>query len=341
MKKHQITIVDIAKELNISKSTVSRALTDNPNINKATKKKVLNLAKKLDYQKNMLAISLITNKSNTIGIIVPDFITSYFPNVIIGAQNVASKSGYNVIISQSNESFYTEVKNANVMLANQVDGILVSVTRETKTFDHLKVFQRKGIPIVFFNRICEDMIVPKVIVDDYEGAFSAVEHLITIGKKRIAHFAGPRSLSISNKRLNGYNDALVKHGISIDQDLIIHAENNGNDIQDQISKLLKLTKPCDAIFAFNDPTAVEIIKALKKLNINIPKDMAVVGFSNDYVSEIIEPSLTTVAQPVKQIGETAAQLLIDQINRDVKDWKAVTKVLKTTLIVRNSTVNQS
>ncbi|RZJ23603.1 MAG: LacI family transcriptional regulator [Acinetobacter sp.] len=339
MKKHQVTIIDIAKELNISKSTVSRALTNNPNINRATKEKILDLAKKLDYQKNMMAISLITNTSNTIGIIVPDFITSYFPNIIIGAQNVASRLGYSVIISQSNESFETEVENANVMLANQVDGILVSVTRETKTFDHLKVFQRKGIPIVFFNRICEEMIVPKVIVDDYEGAFNAVEHLIEIGKKRIAHFAGPKSLSISNKRLNGYNDALIKHNIEIDQDLIIHTDRGLENIPDQLLALLKLEMPCDAIFAFNDPTAVEIIKGLKKLKVRIPEDVAVVGFSNDFVSEIIEPSLTTVSQPVKQIGETAAQLLIDQINRDVKDWKAVTKVLNTTLIVRNSTVS--
>ena len=226
------------------------------------------------------------------------------------------------------------------MLANQVDGILVSITKETETFDHLKVFQRKGIPIVFFNRICEKMIVPKVIVDDYDGAFSAVEHLIKIGKKRIAHFAGPKSLSISNKRLNGYNEALTKYGILTDDDLVIHAEHSSISIEDQVSHLLKLREPCDAIFAFNDPTAIEIIKALKKLKIAIPKDVAVVGFSNDYVSEIIEPSLTTVSQPVKQIGETAAQLLIDQINRDVKDWKAVTKVLKTSLIVRNSTVEQ-
>lgn len=341
MKKHQTTIIDIAKELNISKSTVSRALTNNPNISKKTKKKVLDLAKKLDYQKNMLAISLITSKSNTIGIIVPEFISSYFPNVIIGAQNIASKFGYNVIISQSNESYETEVENAKVMLANQVDGVLVSITKETKDFEHLKVFQRKGIPIVFFNRICEEMVVPKVIVDDYDGAFNAVEHLIQIGKKRIAHFAGPKSLSISLKRLNGYYDALTKHEIMIDENLIVNHDLTLKKIKNHITHLLHLKNPPDAIFAINDPTAIEIIKVLKGLKIRIPQDIAVVGFSNDYISELIEPSLTTIAQPVKKIGETAAQLLIDQINRDVDDWKAITKILKTELIIRNSTVKMS
>ena len=337
MKRHQTTILDIAKELNISKSTVSRALTDHPNVNPNTKKLVLELAEKLDYQRNMLAISLITNTSNTIGIMVPELTSSYFPKVLVAAQEEAAKDGYNIITSQSNETYETEVANAKVMLANQVDGLMVSITKETKNFDHLKVFHRKGIPIVFFNRVCEEMIVPKVIVDDYEGAFEAVEHLIKTGRKRIAHLAGPTTLAISRKRLNGYLDALKKHNIAIDDDLVIPYDLTLSKVKIYIKHLLGLKNPPDAIFAINDPTAIETMKIIKENGLKIPEDIAIVGFSDDYASDLIEPSLTTVAQPVTEIGKTAIRMVIDQIKRDVADWKAPTKVLKTKLIIRKST----
>jgi len=339
MKGHQTTIVDLAKQLNFSKSTVSRALTGHPNVNPETRKAVLELAEKLDYQRNMHAISLITSKSSTIGIIVPEFISSYFPQVILGAQEVATQAGYNIIISQSNESYETEVANAKVMLANQVDGLMVSITKETRNFDHLKVFVRKGIPIVFFNRVCDEMIVPKVVVDDYEGAFTAVEHLIQTGKKRIAHLAGPNSLSISVRRLNGYLDALRKHSLPVIEELIIPYDFTPEKVNIYVNHLLNLKKRPDAIFAINDPTAIEAIQVIKKRGLKIPEDIAVVGFSNDYVSSLIEPSLTTVSQPVQKIGQAAIELLLDQIKRDVSEWKAVTRMLNTELIIRNSTVS--
>ncbi|MDR6569113.1 transcriptional regulator, LacI family [Chitinophaga ginsengisegetis] len=336
MKRHQITIVDIAKELNLSKSTVSRALTGHPSVNAVTRQAVLDLAEKLDYQRNMLAISLVTRKTNTIGIIVPEFTSSYFPNITIGAQEVASKAGYNTVICQSNETYETEVANTKVMLANQVDGVLVSITKETKNFDHLKIFQRKGIPIVFFNRVCDEMDVPKVIVDDYDGAFRAVNHLIERGRKRIAHLSGPPSLKISEKRLNGYKAALRKNNIELDEDLVIPYDLNLDKVHIYVNHLLNLPHPPDAIFAINDPTAIEIIQVVKKRGLQVPEDIAVVGFSNDFASGLIHPSLTTVSQPVKEIGGTAAQLLIDQISRDVSEWKSIIRVLKTELIVRNS-----
>ena len=338
LKSHQITIIDIAKALGISKSTVSRALTGNPNIKSETMEAVIEMAKKLDYQRNLHAISLITRKSNTIGIIVPEFLSSYFPKVVIGAQAAATAAGYNVIISQSNETYATEVANTQVMLANQVDGIIVSMTKETLNYDHFKIFQRKGIPIVFFNRVCDEMAVPKVMVDDYDGAFKAVEHLLSTGKRRIAHLAGPNSLSMSVRRLNGYLDALKKNNIPIDEDLIIPYDLTIGKVKIYVNHLLQLKHPPDAIFAINDPTAIETILVIKKIGLRIPQDIAIVGFSNDYISSIIEPSLTTLSQPVEKIGETAITLLLDQMNRNVSDWKAVTKVLKTDLVIRNSTV---
>ncbi|RPD42944.1 LacI family DNA-binding transcriptional regulator [Chitinophaga barathri] len=336
MKRHQVTIIDIAKELNLSKSTVSRALTGHKSVKPDTRQAVLELAEKLDYQRNMLAISLITKKTNTIGIIVPEFHSSYFPKAIIGAQEVASKAGYSTVICQSDETYETEVANTRVMLANQVDGILVSITKETKNFDHLKIFQRKGIPIVFFNRVCDEMDVPKVIVDDYDGSFRAVSHLIERGRKRIAHLAGPYSLKISEKRLNGYKAALRKHNVAFDEDLVISYDLNIDKVKIYVNHLLNMENPPDAIFAVNDPTAIETIQVIKKRGLRVPEDIAVVGFSNDFVSGLIDPALTTVAQPVKEIGQAAAQLLIDQINREVGDWKAIIRVLKTELIIRKS-----
>lgn len=340
MKSNQTTIVDIANELNISKSTVSRVLTGHPNVKRETREKVLALAEKLDYQRNMLSISLMTNKTKTIGIILPEFITSFFPQVVVGAQEEAVKEGYSVLVSQCNESYETEVANSKVMLANRVDGVMVSLCKETMNFDHWKVFHRKGIPIVFFNRVCEEMMVPKVVVNDYEAAFMAVEHLIKIGKKRIAHLAGPPSLLISRKRLNGYKDALKKYNIPIDEDLIIYYDLSLSKVKIYIKYLLELENPADALFAINDPAAIEAIQVIKKLGKRIPEDIAVVGFSNNYGSNFIEPGLTTISQPVKEIGRTAMQLLLGLMDKDVAQWKPIIRTLDAELIVRTSTIRE-
>lgn len=336
MKKHQTTIIDIARELNVSKSTVSRALTGNPKVNANTRQAVLELADKMDYQRNMLAIGLVTKKSFTIGIIVPEFTSSFFSQIIIGAQEIATKNGYNVIISQSNESYETEVANTKVMLANRIDGLMISLTKETRNFDHLKIFQRTGIPLVFFNRVCNEIPVPKVVVNDYEGAFQAVEHLIQTGKKRIAHLAGPDSLLISQKRLNGYLAALKKHNLPALPELIISYDLSITKVKIYVKYLLELEEPPDALFTVNDPAALEAIQIIKKKGLRIPEDISVVGFSNDYASSLIVPSLTTVAQPVLEMGRTAVELLLEQMDKDMSEWKAITRVLNTTLIIRDS-----
>lgn len=336
MIKHQITILDIARELNLSKSTVSRALTGHAHINPETKQKVLELAQKWDYQRNMLALSLSKNKTNTIGIIVPDLNSSFFPKIILGAQEIAEKSGFNLVISNSNEQYETEVNNAEVMLANRVDGLLLSLTRETKNFEHLNIFCRKQVPIVLFNRVCDDINVPKVIVDDYEGAYRAVEHLIKKGRKRIAHLGGPSSLRLSEKRLNGYLAALKKYKVPIDEELILSYDLDIDKVKIYVNHLLNLDTPPDAIFAVNDPTAIEAIQIINKKKLAVPKNISVVGFSDDYISSLINPPLTTVSQPAFEIGRVAAQLVIDQINKDISEWKPIIKVLDTKLVIRKS-----
>lgn len=335
--KHQTTIYDIARQLNISKSTVSRALTNHPEVKEETKKAVLRLAKKLDYQRNVMSINLISRKSHLIGIIVPEFNTSFFPQVVTGAQAVATNYGYNIIVSPSNEDFETEVNNTRAMLSSQVDGILVSITKETKDFEHLKIFQRKGIPIVFFNRVCEEMLVPKVVIDDYDAAFGAAEHLIQTGKTRIAHLSGPDCLVTSRKRTQGYIDALRKHNIPLYDNFLIPYDLTLGKVKVYVKYLMELKNPPDGLFVANDPAGIEAIQTIKKMGIQIPKDIGIVGFSNDYGSDLIEPGLTTVAQPVQLIGSTAMNLLLNLMDKDVKDWKAVTKTLESTLIVRNST----
>ena len=338
VQRHLTTIIDIARQLGISKSTVSRALTDHPNVNEKTRQRVLELAEQLDYQRNQLAISLLTNRTGTVGIMVPEFISYFFPRVIIGAQEELARSGYNVVICHSNESYETEVSNAKALLSSRVDGLIVSHTKETRNFDHFRIFQRKGVPVVFFNRACEDMDVSKVTVDDYSGAFQAVEHLIQTGRRRIAHLAGPDTLTNSRNRLNGYRDALLKNGIPIDPELIISYDLNLDKANIYVNHLLNLATPPDALFTINDPTALEALSVAKRRGIRVPQDLAVVGFSDDPISALIEPGLTTISQPVDELGKQAARLLLNQLTAEDERPPSETVTLPTRLIVRGSTV---
>jgi DNA-binding LacI/PurR family transcriptional regulator len=338
-KRHPATILDIARELHISKSTVSRALHGHSDINEQTRKAVLETARKLEYQPNLLAYGLAKNKSMTIGIIVPEFINSFFPFIIIGAQEVANPAGYHVLICQSNESYQTEIANTNVLLSSRVDGLLVSLTGETPNIDHFKKFERAGIPVVYFNRVCKDTHVSKVIVDDYEGAFKGVVHLIENGCRRIAHIAGPANLQMSQNRLRGYLDALAQHGIEKDSSLIIDYDLNPQQATECAKRLFDLPLPPDGLFAVNDPAAIAAMLVAKERAIKIPDELAVLGFSNEPTSALIEPGLTTLAQPMADIGRTAISMLFDQIDSaDDEVVEPETRVLKTTLIVRGSSL---
>lgn len=337
MRSHQTTIIDIARQLNLSKSTVSRALTGHAQVNPDTRRRVLDLAEQLNYQRNQLAISLLTSQTRLIGIMVPEFVSFFFPKVIIGAQEVLTEAGYNVVICHSNETYATEVANAKALLASRVDGVLVSHTKETRNFDHIGAFGRTGTPVVFFNRVCEEMAVSKVLVDDYQGAYRAVEHLLETGKRRIAHLAGPDSLQNSRSRLNGYRDALTHHNVALDPELIISYDLTLEKAKIYVNHLLNLPHPPDALFAINDPTALEALKVIKARGLRIPEDIAVVGFSDDPLSELIEPGLTTVSQPVRLIGQQAAQLLLNQLAGDGETIPLETVVLPTELIIRGTT----
>jgi len=337
-RRHQTTIMDIASALQVSKSTVSRALQGHSDINVNTRKAVLEMAHQLDYQPNLLALGLAKNRSFTIGIIVPEFINSFFPYIIIGAQQVANPAGYHVIICQSNESLETEIANTNVLMSSRVDGVVASVTAETKNLDHFQKFQRAGIPVVMFNRICDGLNLSKVLVDDYDGAYRGVEHLIQQGCRRIAHLGGPQNLQIGRQRLKGYLDAMRDYGLPVEDELIVYYNLTRSNAGPAAKQLLELPSPPDGIFAVNDPAGIETILVAKSKGLRIPEDVAIVGFSNEPTSALIEPGLTTLAQPLDEIGKTTVQLLLSEIEADGELIEPRTEVLKTQLIVRASSM---
>jgi LacI family transcriptional regulator len=344
MKFNQVTIKDIARELGISPSTVSRALKDHPDISAETKKAVNELAERLNYQPNIVALSLRQKKTNTIGVIIPEIVNTFFSTVISGIEDVAYEGGYNVILAQSNESYQREVTDMKALFNSRVDGMLLSLSRETTNFDHIESIISKGVPIVLYDRFYSNPNLSKVIVDDYVGAKEAVLHLIEQGCKRIAHLEGAPNLIISKDRLRGYQDALSESSLEIRETYTVVCPNNSfEEGQRATQKLLSLSVPPDAIFATNDPMAMGAIMAIKEKGLTIPDDVAVVGFSNYFFSQITDPSLTSVDQPGFEMGQEAARLLIRQIeirDKDLEDLPAETKVLKTKLIIRNSSLRK-
>ncbi len=345
MKYNQVTIKDIARELGISPSTVSRALKDHPDISPQTKKAVNELAEKLNYTPNIVALSLRQSKTNTIGVIIPELVHFFFSTVIAGIEDVAYSAGYNVIITQSNESLQREKTDIKALFNSRVDGMLISVSRETNNFEHIDNILAKGVPMVFFDRIYDTSKASKIIVDDHSGARDATAHLIEQGCQRIAHLEGPPNLEISKQRLEGYLQAHRDHNRDVDRSLIIPCSyatiEEGKALTE---KLLTQSPRPDAIFATNDPAAMGAMQAIKEAGLKIPEDIAVVGFSNWFFTALLDPPLTSVDQPGFEMGQEAAKLLIRQIEIKTKDRDAEveheTKVLKTRLIVRDSSLKK-
>ena len=313
MIKHRTTIKDIAKALNLSTSTVSRALADRWDVNPETRKAVLELAEKLQYRPNPISLSLKRQQTFSVGVVIPEFFTFFYPEVIMGMQSVLEPKGYQLLISHSNESAEVELKNLKTLEAKMVDGLLVSITQETTDVEYFKYLVDNQIPIVFFNRTVKDPPVSHVIIDDYKWAFLAVEHLIEQGCKRIAHFGGFGNLMILQNRLHGYADALKKHGIAYDEQLIIPCGfTMETGIQGAV-KMMEMAELPDGLFAINDFAAIGAMKTFKKRGIKIPEDIAIVGFTESKMATIIEPNLTSVKQPTYEMGKAAAELLLEQM----------------------------
>ncbi len=337
MKKSRTTITEIARELNISPSTVSRALNNHSAISIKTREAVIELAKKRNYLPNLLALNLLKKRTNTIGVIVPEITSYFFSSIISGIQDLLNPLGVNMIIGQSNESFEEEKSLVRTFASIRVDGFLISPSSKTKNFDHLKILTENNIPLVIFDRDCEGIEVDKVFVDEYKGAFQAVEHLIKSGCRRIAHIAGPSTLSTARHRLEGYTEALKLHGLPINKEYII--ESKGFSPKHGIrptKQLLALPNPPDAIFTINDGVAIGAMFVIKEAGIVIPDHISVIGFDDDPHSSYFKPSLSTVWQPTYELGMLSARILMKRVNTNNDLSKIRVEKLFPELIIRGS-----
>lgn len=336
-KRHQTTIQDVARYLGVSTSTVFRALHNQAGINPDTRLAVLEAATQLDYQPNLLAQSLSSSETHILGVIIPDIERPFFASVVSGIQQVATNAGYRVMICQSNETHQMEVYNIQALVANRVDGLLVCHSRETETFDHIKLPYRKGIPIVHFDRVCEEINTSKVIQDDVVGATAVVEHLLEQGCRRIAILAGPPSLLISNRRIEGYQVAMATHAIPVRQEWIVHGDFQSETALSALNYWLTLEEPPDAIFSVYDGGAIDVLVALQQKGILVPGEIAVAGFGNESVTGVVTPGLTTFDQHPRQIGQAAAQLFLDGLVKSDSN-NGQTLVIKGDLIIRPSSL---
>ncbi|WP_215224244.1 LacI family DNA-binding transcriptional regulator [Echinicola shivajiensis] len=335
MKKGQVTIRDIALKLKISISTVSRALRNSPEIKLETRQKVMAMAEKLNYTPNVVAQSLRVNRTKTLGIVVPQLASHFFASNISGIQDTAYKRGYNVMICQSNENFEQEKSDIRTLISTRVDGLLISLSRETESYEHLQNLIDREIPFVLFDRITEGFPVSTVTVDDTLGAYKVTKHLLDQGCKRIAFISGPEGMYICKKRIAGYVQALKENGVSLDENLIVYSDLTEESNKKLTNQLLGLEEKPDAIFAINDPVAIDVMKFLKSKGMKIPQDIALVGFTNMPVSDALEPSLSTVDQPAYEMGRLAANNLLDQL-LDPESFEPQNLVLDTELVIRNS-----
>lgn len=338
MAKKNYTINDLARRLGISKSTVSRALKDHPDVGMATRKKVKDLAKELNYQPNVLASNLASRHSKIIGVVVPEIARQhFFASALQGIEQVAKKSGYTIMICQSNETEEEEIQQTQILRNNRVAGLLVSLSRETRNYEHLLSIKNSGTPVVLFDRVAEELNVSQVMVDDEKGAYEITKHLLEQGYKDIAHLSGPMNLSISRKRYNGFIRAIKEFGQSVSDTYVYECNRLSQDTKEAIDKLLTSERRPQAIFAMHDYIAIITVQYLQEKGFKVPEDIAVAGFAGDPVTNIITPKVTTMHQPAYEIGEYATQQLIKEIESE-DEIPSVQKVFATTLQVKASTV---
>lgn len=337
MKSNPITIIDIAKLLGISKSTVSRALKNHPDISQETKDAVNKVAESLKYIPNTVASSLRHKKSKVIGLMVPQISYFFFPSVICGIEEVVHKLGYNLLILQSNESYEREVENLNILISNNVEGILASVSLETKNFDHFQHIIDIELPIVFFDRVVKDLNTDIVLVDDVSGAFKAVNHLLENGRTRIAICIGNLNLLISRNRLQGYKTALIQKGIPLIDELVISCESP-EEAEQETLRLLNLMNPPDSIFAISDLTMTGVMKAIFKKNLKVPEDISVIGFCEEPLRSMYNPPLSAIRPMGFEIGKKACELLFERIqNNDYQGKGHQVIYLDSNLVIGGST----
>jgi LacI family transcriptional regulator len=335
----EITIYDIAKHLNISATTVSRGLKDHPAINKNTRKKIFDAARHLGYRSNTFASSLRSKRTHTIGIIVPRLNSYFMSSVLAGMEDAANRENYNIIISQSLESAEKEMANAHTMYNKRVDGLLASLAYDTENIDHFEPFFKKGIPVIFFDRIYDHKESMSVVIDNSKAAYDVTKHLIDNGCRRIMHLGGNMLRNVYADRFKGYKKALLDHKMKFDEKLLFISKLNEEAGMEAANLILKMgNKKPDGVFSANDTAAVYCMMRLKEAGIRIPEDIAFAGFNNDPISKIIEPNLTTVNYSGYDMGEAAVTSLINHLNGISNVKSTNTIILRSDLIIRESSL---
>jgi LacI family transcriptional regulator len=340
--KRKITLKHIAKELDISISTVSKSLRNSDEISKETREKVQAFAKLYNYKPNNIALSLKNKKTKTICILIPEIIHHFFATVISGVEHIANQHGYNVLVCLSDESFDKEVINMEMLANGSIDGFILSLSKETqqrRDFHHISEVINQGMPVVMFDRVTNDILCDKVIIDDNLAAFNATQFLIDKGYKSIGLITTIDYVSVGKLRTDGYNKALLANDITLDENKILKIEDT-NNFEDAIFNLIK-NNQLDAIFAVNEIFAVTAIKVARKLNLQVPQDLSIIGFTDGIISKYSSPTITTVSQNGIKMGEKAAKMLIEKLETEEDEnyeEQYKTEVIETELIQRESTI---
>ena len=338
--KKDVTIYDIAQKLALSTATVSRGLKDHPAINKNTRKRIQEAAKELGYRHNNFASSLRKQKTNTIGVIVHELNSNFITSVLAGIEKVTTDAGYDLIIAHSSESFSKEAANALNLFHKRVDGLIASLAFDTKGLDHYKPFAEKGIPVVFFDRVEEQTDSIKVIIDNYKCGYQATSHLIEQGCKKIVLVTASLNRNVYAQRYKGYADALYDNGIPVDRSLVLIKDLSERCGVESALEILKMKPLPDGAFITNDFSAAVCMQTLKEHGVDIPGDIAVVGFNNDAISKIVEPQLTTINYPGMDMGEISARNLINHLNGISNIANTNTIIVRSDLIIRKSSLKK-
>jgi len=333
-----VNIYDIARILNVSTATVSRALKNNPSVNKTTRKKVLATARKLGYRPNNFASNLRTQKTHTIGVIIHELNSNFIISALTGIEKVAAEAGYDIVIAHSSETAAKEIANAHNLFYKRVDGLIASLAYDTENLEHFDPFFKKGIPVIFFDRVEEDTMGVKVVIDNIKAGAMATEHLISQGCRDIVHVTGHLGRNVYADRLRGYKEALLAHEIPFREDRVIVNDLSVDQAIDAAKRILAMNPRPHGLFVTNDFCASVCMQTLKEGGVKIPGDIAVVGFNNDVISTIVEPRLTTISYPGREIGEVAARHLISQLREGKKISQTNKVILSSKLIVRASSL---
>ncbi len=340
MLKKKITLKQIARELEVSISTVSKALKNSEEISRDTKEKIQAFAKLYNYKPNNIAISLKNKRTKNIGVVIPDIVHHFFTTVVRGIENFANKQGYNVIVCLSDESFDKEVINMEMLANGSIDGFIMSLsagTEKKSDFNHLLEVTEQGIPLVLFDRVTDEVACDKVVIDDVLGAYQATVKLINEGRKRIALLTTEDFFSVSRNRNRGYEKALKDFGIRHDENLVLKLPFMDID-EVRISQFLNAIEP-DAILSVNEIFGVYGMRVVQRKGLKVPDDISIIGFTDGLLAKHANPSITSVAQHGQLMGETAAKMLIERVENEMEEAPFRTKILEPTLIERDSTIN--